>query len=423
MRCGHRRLRAGAVCLSLCVVAVLGQGCGGGAGNTSDTGGNGGNNGGGNPTLTPRATVTPRPTSTRPPASPPRTQPAQGGTPTPTPTPTAAEPTEVPTATPAQVTVFSGASIASAAKKLPGGGIVVVAPGTYRPVVLQPGDLQGPVTLFADVTGEFSNSAPAAVTIVATGSDETAFAAFSQSALAIDGFTLRGGTRAGFLCSDCSGIVIQDCTVTGGGGDALRFELSDDAQVFNNLVMGNKGAGIRGLGATNLQVINNTIYRNRDGGIVLSRGGTENPSSDAFLRNNILNGNTPTGIVVDLGPPSSLDGFDGNFDLNIDGYSGTPAGVNDIAVDPLFIFPTGSDFHLAPGSQAIDGGTDGIDPDLVSQLQELTTQSDGSLDTAQPDIGYHYIAPIPTPTRAPRNTRTSTPTARNTNTPTRTPTP
>ena len=141
------------------------------------------------------------------------------------------------------------------------------------------------------------------------------------------------------------------------------------------------------------------------------------------MRNNILNKNTPTGIVVDPGPPSSLDGFDADFDLNTDGYSGNTAGANDSAADPLFIFPSGGDFHLAFGSQAIDSGTDAIGSDLVGELQLLTTQTDGTLDTSLPDRGYHFVAPIPTPTRVPKVTRTPTPTVRNTSTPTRTRTP
>ena len=84
------------------------------------------------------------------------------------------------------------------------------------------------------------------VTIVARSTDEAAFEGFSQSALFIDGFTLRGGTDAGFLFGDSSGITIQDCTVTGSGGDAVHFERSDDVLVFNNLLTGNKGAGVIG---------------------------------------------------------------------------------------------------------------------------------------------------------------------------------
>ncbi len=299
------------------------------------------------------------------------------------------------------VIVQSGEDIAAAARAAPDGVIVVVAPGTYRPIVLNPGDLQGALTLFADVTGEFTNSAPAAVTIAARSTDEAAFEAFSQNDLFIDGFTLRGGTDAGFLCGDCSTITVQDCTVTSGGGDAVRFERSDDVLVFNNLLTGNKGGGVTAFGTTNLQIINNTIYNNLNDGIVLSVDENQHASTNAFLRNNILNKNTPTGIVVDPGPPSSLTGFDADFNLNTNGYDGTVAGPSDIAADPLFIFPAGGDFRLAPSSRAIDRGTDAVDADLVSQLEQLSTQTDSSLDAEPLDLGYHYVAPIPTPTPTP----------------------
>jgi Right handed beta helix region len=351
-----------------------------------------------------RPTSTPRPSST-PVASVTPTRPA--GTGTPTPSPTAFEPTEAPT--PAEVFVFPGASIAAAAKRVPDGGIVVVAPGAYGAVILEPGDLQGSVTLFADVTGEFTDSAAAPVTIVARSDDETAFAAFGQTDLAIDGFTLRGGRNAGFLCTGCSGVTILDSTVTRSGGDAVRFEASEDSLVFNNLLVDNQGAGVRALGTTNLQIVSNTIYQSSGGGIVLSRSGSR-ASSDAFLRNNIVNNTDPRGIVVDLGPPSSLVGFDADFNLNTDGYSGTAPPPNDFSANPLFISAATGDFHVAPSSPAVGGGSDDIDPDLAGILEELSTQTDGSFDTPPLDLGFHYNPPIPTPTRTAKPTRTRTPT-------------
>jgi len=339
------------------------------------------------------------------------TQPAHTGTPTPS--PTAAPPTDTPTPETVMISVFPGQSIVAAARNAPDGAIVVVAPGSYRSVILHPGDLQGSLTLFADVTGEFTNSAAAPVTILASKGEEAAFQAFSQSALDIDGFTLRGGTRAAFVCGGCSGVTVLDCVVSDSSGDAIRLDGSDSMLVFNNLLVGNRGAGVRAIGSTNLQVINNTIYNNTSNGIFLSGG-----STDAFVVNNILEKNTPVGIAVDL---SSLTGFFGDFNLNTNGYSGPSPGPHDTAADPLFIFPAGGDFHVAAGSQAIDSGTGAIDAVLLGELEQLTTQTDGSLDTPPLDLGYHYIAPIPTPTRAPRATRTATPTATRTRTPTSTP--
>ena len=397
MTFSHLRVRAGAMLLAPCLVALLLQACGGGSG-----GGSGTNDSGGTGTTpSPRSSPSPQSSGTHPPV----TQPGQKGTPAPS--PTDVPPTEAPT--PAMLSVLPGGNIASAAKRVPDGGILVVAPGIYPAVVLNPGDLRGAVTLFADVTGEFTNSPAAAVTIEARSGGKAAIEALSQSGLAIDGFTLRGGSNAGFLCTDCSGITVQDCTVTGSAGDAVRFERSDTALVFNNLLIGNKGRGVMALGTTSLQIINNTIYKNKADGIFLTLDENQNASTNAFLRNNILNKNTPTGIVVDPGPPSSLDGFDADFNLNTDGYSGTDPSPNDAAPDPLFIFPTGGDFHLAQGSQALDSGTDTIDPELVSELQQLTTQTDGTPDTLPPDLGYHYVAPIPTPTRTPKATHTPVP--------------
>ena len=384
MRSTRSRSLVGALLLTVCVVALW-QGCGGGGGGSSQ----------GQPT-----------------AGPPVTQP--GARNTPTPTPAVAETPGGPD----MIIVQPGGDIAAAARNASDGAIVVVAPGTYRAVVLNPGDLQGSLTLFADVTGEFTNNGPAPVTIVGRSTDVAAFEAFSQSALFIDGFTLRGGTDAGVLFGDSSGITIQDCTVTGSGGDAVRFERSDDVLVFNNLLTNNKGTGVIALGTTNMQIINNTIYNSAGDGILLSLDENQKASTNAFVTNNILQKNTPAGISVDPGPPSSLDGLAANFNLNTNGYDGTVAGPNDIAADPLFIFPAGGDFHVAPSSRAVDGGTDGIDADLVNQLEQLSTQTDGTLDTVPLDLGYHYVPPIPTPTKVPKPTRTSTPRA--TSTPTRT---
>jgi parallel beta-helix repeat protein len=377
MRSMRSRSPVGVFFLTMCV-AALSQGCGGGGGGSALL----------LPTAAPRATPTPIPAGTQPPGT-------------------------------DMVIVQSGGDIATAARKASDGGIVVVAPGAYRAVVLNPGDVRGSLTLFADVTGEFTNNAPAPVTIVGRSTDVAAFQAFNQSALFIDGFTLRGGTDAGILFGDSSGITIQDCTVMGSAGDAVHFERSDDVLVFNNLLTGNKGAGVIALGTTNMQIINNTIYNNATNGILLSLDENQRASTNAFVTNNVLQKNTPAGISVDPGPPSSLAGLDADFNLNTNGYDGTVAGPNDLAADPLFIYPTGGDFHLAQGSRAIDGGTDAIDADLMSQLEQLTTQTDGTLDTAPLDLGYHYIPPLPTPTKKPKSTRTNTPVP--TSTPTRTP--
>lgn len=354
--------RISAAFVGFCVFALIVQACGGGGG------GGGGSNGG--PTPTPSG-----PTATPPPNA-----------------------TPVPTAE-GFLVVRAGDSLAAVARTAAAGQFVVVAPGTYTAAVFD--DLADDVFLYGDETGELTDSAPAPVTIVARGDDLGAVQIYGQVGLSLEGFTIRGGSFAGILVTDSVGISISNCTVTRSQADAILFERSDSALLFNNLLAKNEGAGIALLGTPNTAIINNTIYNNSDTGIFLGTDDENQPSTDAYLRNNILNLNSPVGILVDTFEPSSLDGFDGDYNLNTDDYDGPDPGSHDIQRDPFFIFPNGLNFRLAsPGSRAIDAGDDSIGADLVGALTNLTTQLDNSPDAPPVDLGYHYPLPIPTPTRA-----------------------
>jgi parallel beta-helix repeat protein len=367
------------------------------------------------PTRVARSATPTRPgaTSTRGPSVTP-TRPGPSDTPAPpqpsdTPTP---EPTE-----PAEIIVRDRGGIAAAVRRAPDGATIIVSPGTYTPVVLGPGDVQGSITIFADVTGEFTDSVPAPVVIDARGAAAALSLSGVEFELVIDGVTLRGGTEAGALLVRSPGVVLANCTVTRNGGDGIRVERSDDSLVFNNLVWNNSGAGIRVLATTEAFVINNTVYQSLQNGLSILN------SPSAVVENNIFNKNVPAGIAVD----AASVGYEADFNLNTDGYgAGTPAGVhdyNDGFADPQFIFPGGGDFHLAQTSVAIDGGDLDTDADLAAALGERTTQTDGTLDSEPVDLGYHYLPPVvvETPTRAPTRTPTRTPTTRPTAT--RTPTP
>lgn len=334
--------------------------------------------------------------------------------------PSPSGPTPFPTDTPTPVR--AGGNIKDALKRALPGSTVVVAPGLYGPIVLDPGDLQGPVTLLADTTGGLTESPSFPVTINAHGAP-AAIMVSGQTGLTIDGFTLRGGAVAGVVASNSPQTTVRNCIVTGNTGDGVRLEQSDDALVFDNLVYGNPGAGIQVLGSNGALLINNTLYGNKGNAIFV--GDATQPSASVVVENNIVNTNTPIGIVVD---GASTDGYQGDFNLNTDGYGDeTPVGVDDFAANPLFILPSGGDFHvlgpdefLGGGSPVIDAGDPEIDPDLAATLEARSIQSDGTLDVSPVDIGYHYIAPQAfTPTPLQVRTRTSTPLR---GTPTRTPT-
>jgi len=281
------------------------------------------------------------------------------------------------------------ASIAQAAKRAPAGSTIVVAPGVYASLALAEGDLAGPMTFVADVTGTLTNSAAAAVVIDAKG-QSPGIALSEQNDVTIDGFTLRDTADAGVLVQGGSDVVVQNATISGGTGDGLRFESSTNGLVFDNLIYSNSGTGIAISVATSLRVINNTVYNNANTGMLAS------DSCNLTVENNIFNRNRPTGIVE-----TSTGEYSADFNLNTDGYgTTTPVGAHDINHDPLFVAPGVGDFHLARGlagstSPGVNSGDPATAPDLAGVLESRTTQSDGTLDTAPVDLGYHYPGTTP----------------------------
>ncbi|MFI5366818.1 MAG: right-handed parallel beta-helix repeat-containing protein, partial [Candidatus Binatia bacterium] len=372
---------------------------------TSACGSHGSTGNGGGRSTVPVVVGTPTPPPPTQPGTTPTTKPTvktvTPGTVSPTPTSTATpEPTAVPT-----LIVPSGESIADAAKSAPPGATIIVSPGLYGAVVFQPGDLADGLYFFADVTGEFTDSAAAPVVIDAHGGSAAVMLS-GQSNVTFDSFTLRGGSVAGILARNSPGTLIEDCVIAANHGDGVLMQGGDGELIFNNLITNSGGAGISAGGTTDLQIINNTVYNSTQSGLSV---GSE--SSNVFVENNIFNRNrSGMGVAVD----ATATGFAADFNLNTDGYQGTATGEDDVHSDPLFLFPsqgdptTNADFHLAQGSPAIDAGDTTIDADLLGLLEQLTTQSDGTLDSPPPDLGYHYLAPA-TPTPAVKATRTPTP--------------
>jgi len=338
----------------------------------------------------------------------------------------------------------NGDDLLVALKSAAPGSTVVVVPGSYPALILHSGDLQGPVTLLADITT--SSEVAGAVTINAVDANQRATAAAISldgvTGLTIDGITAQGGKEESILVLNSPDTVIRNCIDRDSQGDGIFVQSSAGTVLFDNLTYRNTGAGIRVYGSSNVQVVNNTIYGNR--GIGLFIGTASDPSSGVVVENNIINTNLGVGIEVESGNDAT-----GDYNLNTDGYAGeASAGAHDIAADPLFVSGATGNFHLEPqlddctsGSPAINAGNPETSADFIAILQERTTQEDQKLDcvgsgccttlTASPtpgivdlqpgevDLGYHYAAPPPTPTPKPRTpAKTKTPTR----TPTRTPT-
>ncbi|HVM97322.1 MAG TPA: right-handed parallel beta-helix repeat-containing protein, partial [Candidatus Acidoferrales bacterium] len=337
-------------------------------------------------------------------------------------------PTETPVAT--STPIPANGSILDAIRAAAPGSVILVPPGTYEPFTVTAADVQGALTLLADRTDVRVGSTGAVVTINANGAT-AAITLQGVTDMAIDGFELTGGSLAGVRMTDCVGITVRNSVIRDNLRDGISLVRSSSELIFNNLIFSNKNSGINVVGADDVRVINNTIYGNTDSGLIVGDGTL--PSSNIFVRNNIFDGNGLNGISVHV----TTSGFDGDYDLNRDGYSPPEVrGAHDVAGDPEFSNPnTEEGFYLPPtddncngGSAATDAADPNTDPALLSNLSALTTQTDQKLDclgdfccpigcngadipctkTGLPDMGFHYISSLSLqmPTRTPRPTRT-----------------
>ena len=315
------------------------------------------------------------------------------------------------------------ATIGQAIKLMGAGTTVYVGPGHYteaapgRIVIAGvTGTASAPVQLIADPTGAQTGDAPGDV--VLDGNGDTVTVELSKSPFVIiDGFTITGAvpgtsvptppatpakisaTQMSLLKSS-DNVIIRNCTVgQESGADAIRIDSSVGVLVFNNLLFQiDRGVVITG-GATDAQVINNTIASSQRAGVSLADKGGVAPTGATVLNNIIEAQANKTAINVGQGPPSSQDGYTGDFNLVFESTATdqtmayTPPevrGANDINSDALLLNLDMGDVHLSHDSPAIDAGTDGIDSSLVDALTARSTRNDGSLDRSPVDMGYHY---------------------------------
>jgi hypothetical protein len=189
----------------------------------------------------------------------------------------------------------------------------------------------------------------------------------------------------GLLLNQSSATLISNSvtsnTASSGGGLYLNYS----AAVLTNTVVADNQAGATGSGlyidGASPRLLHTTIARNGGDGSGLYVAN----SSTAWLTNTILVSQM-VGITVAAGTAnlSNTLWYGNSADW---GGAGTIAHSGDYTGPPAFVDPDGGDYHIGPGSAAIDHGVSA----------GVTTDKDGQPRDAWPDLGaYEYKFPGPT---------------------------
>ncbi|KAA0003386.1 MAG: hypothetical protein FE048_01635 [Thermoplasmata archaeon] len=157
--------------------------------------------------------------------------------------------------------------------------------------------------------------------------------------------------------------IVHNCNSYGFAVASEAGGLLENIRIYNNIAYDNEvcGIGIAGWGfmlkhpMRNIKVINNNFYNNGEG---VWGGGISVENSDAeniVIRNNICSQNLLFQIQVEV----SVQNLTVDHNL-IDGYRGYEDeiyGDDYVEGDPMFVNPSGADFHLQKNSPAIDNGS------------------------------------------------------------------
>jgi hypothetical protein len=168
----------------------------------------------------------------------------------------------------------------------------------------------------------------------------------------------------------------------GGRGGGIQVD-GTNALLVNNVLAGNQansGAGIRLDGMVSFPVSVTLLHNTLAGGPAGSEAVWVGRYVTAMLVNNIVFSYT-TGITNTAGTSSTVAVDYTLFDGNGIDYGSGVSSAHEVGGDPVFVEPTVGDFHIGPGSAAIDRGTDaGVTTDVDGDSRPVGSWPDLGAD-------------------------------------------
>jgi len=200
---------------------------------------------------------------------------------------------------------------------------------------------------------------------------------YAPNYLVFDGLNISGASAPLYL-HDCVGIEVKNCVITTSNWawKMLVLRTTSDMFIHNNYLetgYGNQRAIGIDWGGKDIVVANNVIARSETAfDVDTTSAGDEYWGSIGFFNNIVTEATTNIAI---WGPRGSLVSHDYNMYWNCNSSwqwsGGTGKNTNETDdVNPAFVDYAGGDYHLAPGSPAIDAGIDvgldyfGLAPDI-----------------------------------------------------------
>ncbi|GAA1988704.1 glycoside hydrolase family 6 protein [Amycolatopsis minnesotensis] len=232
------------------------------------------------------------------------------------------------------------------------------------------------------------------------GSQDGGLVVLGSRDVLVDGCEISGtnarGTSADHeamsLGEGSSGIEVRGCRVHDNGEEGIDVKYDDDAKakIHDNLVYDNRGPNIYVDSSSGVEIYNNTVYATKNEtkagiGLAVEDYSESRKLDNVSVYNNVSYGNAGAGLGFWMESDGTMSNvrvvnntFHGNkkgsigFDVpGVDGENllrnnifgegaespdGFTADHNAVG-DPGFTDPGAADFHLAPGSAAIDAGT------------------------------------------------------------------